>query len=80
MLENKKDHENEVSLRLKFETKLNSLHAIHWEIEHKYERAKIELEGFKGTKDYETWRLFEIRRDYQNTKETYLETAAKNKF
>ena len=38
--------EDEVTLRLKFETKLNSLHSIHRELENKYMRAKQENDKY----------------------------------
>lgn len=47
MDENKRSHENEINLRLKFETKLNSLHAIHRELENKYKWVENELSVFK---------------------------------
>ena len=34
-----KNHEEEVQLRLQFESKLNSLHALHRDVKAKYERA-----------------------------------------
>ena len=37
--ENKKNHEKEVSMRLKFESKLNHLHSLYREIEIRYDRA-----------------------------------------
>ncbi len=43
MAENKTTHESEVNLRLQFETKLNSLHAIHRELEYKYDWVDNEL-------------------------------------
>lgn len=36
---NLKTHEEEVQLRLQFESKLNGLHSIHRDLQAKYERA-----------------------------------------
>lgn len=36
-------HEEEVTLRLKFENKLNDLHSLHRDLESKYKRALQEL-------------------------------------
>jgi chromosome segregation ATPase len=36
-------HEEEVSLRLKFENKMNDLHSLHRDLENKYKRALQEL-------------------------------------
>ena len=36
-------NEQEVSLRLQFEAKLNSLHALHRDLQAKYDRAKEEI-------------------------------------
>jgi len=38
-----KQHENEVQLRLQFESKLNSLHAMHRDLKAKYVRATEEI-------------------------------------
>lgn len=38
-----KQHENEVQLRLQFESKLNSLHAMHRDLKAKYHRATEEI-------------------------------------
>jgi hypothetical protein len=41
--QNTKNHEEEVQLRLKFESKLNNMHSAHRELESKYKTALIEL-------------------------------------
>ena len=38
-----RNHENEVQLRLQFESKLNSLHAMHRDLKAKYNRATEEI-------------------------------------
>jgi hypothetical protein len=42
-MQNSKNHEEEVQLRLKFESKLNSMHSLHRELEMKYKRVQSEL-------------------------------------
>lgn len=37
--QNTKNHEEEVQLRLKFESKLNNMHSAHRELESKYKRV-----------------------------------------
>ena len=43
-MQNTKNHEEEVQLRLKFESKLNNMHALHRELQTKYTRAEKEIE------------------------------------
>lgn len=43
MYKNLKAHEEEVSLRLQFEGKLNGLHSMHRDLQAKYERALEEI-------------------------------------
>ena len=43
-MQNTKNHEEEVQLRLKFESKLNSMHSQQRETDVKYNRAVNELE------------------------------------
>ena len=38
-----KNHEEEVQLRLQFESKLNSLHALHRDVKAKYSRAAEDI-------------------------------------
>ena len=42
-MQNSKNHEEEVQLRLKFESKLNSMHSIHRELEIKYKRLQSDM-------------------------------------
>jgi hypothetical protein len=37
-MQNTKNHEEEVQLRLKFESKLNNMHSAHRDLESKYKR------------------------------------------
>jgi len=50
--ENKKNHESEVAMRLKFESKLNQVHALYRDIETRYERACEDIDELaKSNKD-----------------------------
>ena len=40
-------HEAEVKLRLKFESKLNTMHAVHRELNDKYSKALITIESLR---------------------------------
>ena len=42
-MQNTKNHEEEVQLRLKFESKLNNMHSVHRDLETRYKRALNEL-------------------------------------
>ena len=42
-LQNTKNHEEEIQLRLKFETKLNNMHSAHRELESRYKRILNDL-------------------------------------
>jgi hypothetical protein len=46
-MQNSKNHEEEVQLRLKFESKLNSMHGQIREADIQFNRCKEELENFK---------------------------------
>lgn len=45
-MQNTKNHEEEVQLRLKFESKLNNMHSVHRDLETKYKRCLNELATF----------------------------------
>jgi hypothetical protein len=49
--QNSKNHEEEVQLRLKFESKLNNMHAIHRDVETKFKRALTEIENLIAERD-----------------------------
>ena len=57
---NTKNHEEEVQLRLKFESKLNNMHSIHRDVETKYKRALKEIES-----------IIEDRDNYREKSKTY---------
>ena len=42
-MQNSKNHEEEVQLRLKFESKLNSMHSMHRELEIKHKRLLSDM-------------------------------------
>lgn len=42
-----KNHEDEVQLRLQFESKLNALHALHRDVKNLYRRATEEIHDLK---------------------------------
>jgi septal ring factor EnvC (AmiA/AmiB activator) len=42
-------HEEEVQLRLKFEQKLNNMHALHRDLQAKYQRALEDIYGLENT-------------------------------
>lgn len=48
-MQNSKNHEEEVQLRLKFESKLNSMHSMHRELDIKHKRVLQELAGAQMT-------------------------------
>jgi hypothetical protein len=50
-MQNSKNHEEEVQLRLKFESKLNNMHSVHRDLETKYKRALNEIASLQNTND-----------------------------
>jgi septal ring factor EnvC (AmiA/AmiB activator) len=47
-MQNSKNHEEEVQLRLKFESKLNSLHSMLRELEIKHKRLQSDMSTAEG--------------------------------
>lgn len=43
-MQNTKNHEEEVQLRLKFESKLNNMHSAHRDLETKFRRTRQDLD------------------------------------
>ena len=43
-MQNTKNHEEEVQLRLKFESKLNNMHSAHRDLETKFKRTRQDLQ------------------------------------
>lgn len=50
-MQNTKNHEEEVQLRLKFESKLNNMHSVHRDLETRYKRALNELAVLQNTNE-----------------------------
>ena len=50
-VQNSRNHEEEVQLRLKFESKLNNMHSVHRDLESKYKRALNELAIVQNTNE-----------------------------
>ena len=51
-MQNIKNHEEEVQLRLKFESKLNNMHSAHRDLETKFKRTKQDLTKAIEEKEY----------------------------
>ncbi len=47
-MQNSKNHEEEVQLRLKFESKLNSMHSMHRELDIKHKRLINDYDTAEG--------------------------------
>jgi len=50
-MQNTKNHEEEVQLRLKFESKLNNMHSVHRDLETRYKRALNEMANLQNTNE-----------------------------
>lgn len=50
--QNSKNHEEEVQLRLKFESKLNNMHSAHRDLETRFKRTKQDLQQASDQKNY----------------------------
>lgn len=50
-MQNTKNHEEEVQLRLKFESKLNNMHSVHRDLETKYKRALNEMATLQNSNE-----------------------------
>lgn len=74
--QNTKNHEEEVQLRLKFESKLNNMHSIHRDVDTKYKRALKEIESIQLDRDNykEKWKQYQ--NDYSEIKRIKEETEA----
>jgi len=56
-MQNSKNHEEEVQLRLKFESKLNNMHSVHRDLETKYKRSLHEKTHLVNAKDQLTTKV-----------------------
>ena len=50
-MQNTKNHEEEVQLRLKFESKLNNMHSVHRDLETRYKRALNEMASLQNANE-----------------------------
>lgn len=65
-MQNSKNHEEEVQLRLKFESKLNQMHAQQRETDIKYNRVLEELEQLKKMRDNQAQIILEYQEKCHN--------------
>ena len=68
-----KNHEEEVSLRLKLENKLNSLYSIHRDLENKYKRALGELSQQEVVSSNMVDEMEKLKQDIYDTKSDNIE-------
>ena len=61
-MRNSKNHEEEVQLRLQFESKLNSLHALHRDVKAKYTRSTEDIFSLE-TFNKEKQQLIEVQKE-----------------
>ena len=57
--QNTKNHEEEVQLRLKFESKLNNMHSAHRDLETRYKRVMTDLVNAQKTNKMQNEKLME---------------------
>lgn len=77
---NTKNHEEEVQLRLKFESKLNNMHSIHRDVETKYRRALSEIENLRVDRNTYQEKMKQFQSDYLDTKRLKEEREAELEF
>jgi chromosome segregation ATPase len=77
---NTKNHEEEVQLRLKFESKLNNMHSIHRDVETKYRRALNEIENLRVDKNMYQEKMKQFQSDYLDTKRLKEEKEGEMEF
>ena len=58
-MQNTKNHEEEVQLRLKFESKLNNMHSAHRDLETRYKRVLKDLVDAQKTMKMQNDKLME---------------------
>ena len=58
-----KNHEEEVQLRLQFESKLNSLHALHRDVKAKYQRATEDIFNLETFNNEKTSQVDELKEE-----------------
>jgi len=77
---NTKNHEEEVQLRLKFESKLNNMHSIHRDVETKFKRALNEIESLTMDRDSYQSNMKQYQTDYLETRRIKEEKEAEIEF
>lgn len=77
LLQNSKNHEEEVQLRLKFESKLNNMHSIHRDLATKYRRALLDIETLQNTNELLNTKKLEIIEQLNKMKTEYAEQNTK---
>lgn len=77
LLQNSKNHEEEVQLRLKFESKLNNMHSIHRDLGTKYRRALLDIETLQNTNELLNSKKLEIIDELNRMKSQYAEQNTK---
>lgn len=61
--EKMKIHEEEVTIRLKFEKKLNDLHSLHSNLKNQYQRALLELEEQEKVSQLNSDKIITLEKD-----------------
>ncbi|CAI2361027.1 unnamed protein product [Moneuplotes crassus] len=77
LLQNSKNHEEEVQLRLKFESKLNNMHSIHRDLGTKYRRALLDIETLQNTNELLNTKKIEIIQELNGIKTQFAEQENK---
>jgi golgin subfamily B member 1 len=77
LLQNSKNHEEEVQLRLKFESKLNNMHSIHRDLGTKYRRALLDIETLQNTNELLNSKKLEILEEFNKLKAEHAEQNTK---
>lgn len=77
LLQNSKNHEEEVQLRLKFESKLNNMHSIHRDLGTKYRRALLDIETLQNTNELLNTKKIEIIQELNEIKVEFAEQETK---
>jgi chromosome segregation ATPase len=83
-MQNTKNHEEEVQLRLKFESKLNNMHSAHRDLETKFKRTRQDLmkaldekEHYHGQVSSKNDEITELKTT--NTEQSSIITSLKEK-
>ncbi len=74
---NMQTHEEEVQLRLKFESKLNNMHALHRDLQAKYERALEDIYTLEYTNGVLTKESIEQKKELTELRSDKIENESK---